>query len=83
MITTNIRDFSTPLTELVTEIINFLNFRTKYTDTKPNLNNDLSDTICDKGSVAENESLKVKLEEVDKENAFLPGEVKDRSTPPC
>ena len=42
-------------------------------DPKPNLNNDLSDIICDKGLVIKNEILKVKLEEADKENTFLRG----------
>ena len=37
----------------------------------------LSDIICDKDLVVENEILKVKLEEADKENTFLRGEVKD------
>ena len=46
-------------------------------DRKPNFNNDLSDIICDKDLVVENEILKVKLEEADKENTFLRGEVKD------
>ena len=45
-------------------------------DPKPNFNNDLTD-ICDKDLIAENEILKVKLEEADKENTFLRGEVKD------
>ena len=40
-------------------------------DGKPNFNNDLSAIIYDKDLVAENEILKVKLEEADKENAFL------------
>ena len=44
-------------------------------DPKPNFNNDLTD-ICDKDLIAENEILKVKLEEADKENTFLRGEVK-------
>ena len=44
---------------------------------RPNLNNDLSNIICDKDLVIENEILKVKLEEADKENTFLRGEVKD------
>ena len=44
---------------------------------KPNLNNDLSDIICDEDLFVENEILKVKLEEADKENTFLRGEVKD------
>ena len=46
-------------------------------DPKPNFNNDLSDIICDKDLVVENGILKVKLEEADKENAFLRSEVKD------
>ena len=37
----------------------------------------ISDNICDKDLVVENEILKVKLEEADKENTFLRGEVKD------
>ena len=45
-------------------------------DRKLNFDN-LSDIICDKDLVAENEMLKVKLEEADKENTFLRGEVKD------
>ena len=44
---------------------------------KPNLNNDLSDITCDEDLFVENEILKVKLEEADKENTFLRGEVKD------
>ena len=55
----------------------FLNLRIKYIEPRPNLNNDLSDIIHDKDLVVENEILKVKLEEADKENAFLRGEVKD------
>ena len=46
-------------------------------DPKPNFNNDLTDIICDKDLIVENEILKVKLEGVDKENTFLRGEVKD------
>ena len=46
-------------------------------DRKLNFDNNLSDIICDKDLVAENEILKVKLEEADKENTFLRGEVKD------
>ena len=46
-------------------------------DRKPNFNNDLSNIICDKDLVAENEILKVNFEEADKENTFLWGEVKD------
>ena len=49
-------------------------------DRKPNCINDLSHIICDKDSVVENEmkmKMKVKLEEADKENTFLRGEVTD------
>ena len=42
-------------------------------DPKPNLNNDLSDVICDKDIVVENEILNVQLEETDKENTILRG----------
>ena len=45
-------------------------------DRKPNCNNDLSDIICDKDLVVENEFLQVKPEETDKENTFLGDEVK-------
>ena len=46
-------------------------------DRKPNFNNDLSDIIRDKDLVVANEIIKLKLEEADKENTFLRGEVKD------
>ena len=46
-------------------------------DPKPNFNNDLTDIMCDKDLIVENEILKGKLEEADKENTFLRGEVKD------
>ena len=46
-------------------------------DPKPNFNNDLMDIICDKDLIVENEILKLKLEEADKENTFLRDEVKD------
>ena len=46
-------------------------------DRKPNFNNDLSDIIRDKDLVVANEIIKLKLEEADKENTFLMGEVKD------
>ena len=46
-------------------------------DPKLNFSNDLSDIIYDKDLVVENEILKAKLEEADKENTFLRGEVKD------
>lgn len=45
-------------------------------DTTPNLTNDLSYSICEKKLVIENLKLKIKLEEVDKENRFLRVEVK-------
>ena len=38
---------------------------------KLNFDNNLSDIIRDKALVVENEILKVKLEEADKENTFL------------
>ena len=76
-ITTNIKDLLAPLIQQIREIRDFLNFRTKCMDPKPNLNNDLSDIICDKDLVVENEILKVKLEVADKENTCLMGEVKD------
>ena len=41
-------------------------------DPKPNFNNDLTDIICDKDLIVENEILKLKLEEADKENIFRP-----------
>ena len=40
-------------------------------DRKLNFDNNLSDIISDKDLVVENEILKVKLEEADKENTFL------------
>ena len=48
-------------------------------DLKPNLNNDLSDIICDKELVVENEILKLKLEKADKESIFLRGEVNNQT----
>ena len=44
-------------------------------DPKPNLNNDLSDIICDKDYAFENKILKVKLEETEMEITFRRGEV--------
>ena len=46
-------------------------------DRNLNFDNNLSDIICDKDLVVENEILKIKLEEADKENTLLRGEVKD------
>ena len=76
-ITANIKDLSAPLIQQIREIRNFLNLCTNCMDPKPNFNNDLTDIICDKDLVVESEILKVKLEEADKENTFLRGEVKD------
>ena len=66
-----------PLTQQIRELRDFLNLHTKSMDRKPNFNNVLSDIICDKDLVVDNEILKVKLEEADKENTFLKGKVKD------
>ena len=76
-ITANIKDLLVPLIQQIREIRDFLNLRTKCMDPKPNFNNDLTDIICDKDLIIENEILKVKLEEADKENTFLREEVKD------
>ena len=76
-ITANIKDLLAPLIQQIREIRDFRNLRTKCTYPKPNFNNDLTDIICDKDLVVENEILKVKFEEADKENTFLRGEVKD------
>ena len=76
-ITANIKDLLAPLTQQIRELKDFLNLHTKCMDQKPNFNNDLSNIICDKDLVAENEILKVNFEEADKENTFLWGEVKD------
>ena len=46
-------------------------------DRELNFDNNLSDIICDKDLVIENEILKVKLEEADKEKTFVGVEVKD------
>ena len=40
-------------------------------DTKPNLNNKLSDIICNKELVVENNILKMQLEKADKKTHFL------------
>ena len=76
-ITTNMKDLLTLLIQQIREIKDFLNLHTKFMDPKPNLNNDFSDINCDMGLVVENEILKMKLEEADKENTFLTGEVED------
>ena len=76
-ITANIKDLLAPLTQQIRELRDFLNLHTKCMDRKLNFDNNLSDIICDKDLVPENEILKVKLEEANKENIFLRGEVKD------
>ena len=73
----NCKDPLAPLTQQIREVRDFLNVYTKCIDQKPNFNNDLSDIICDKDLLAENEILKVKLEEAVLENTFLLGEAKD------
>ena len=55
----------------------FLNLHTKCIDPKLNLNNALSDIICDQDLLIENKIFKVKLEVADKENTFQRGDVKD------
>ena len=76
-ITANIKYLLAPITQQIRELRDFLKFRTKYMHPKLNFDNNLSDIIRDKALVVENEILKVKLEEADKENAFLRGEVKE------
>ena len=76
-ITANIKDLLAPLTQQIRELRDFLNLHTKCMDRKLNFDNNLSDIICDKDLVVENEILKVKLEKADKENTFLRGEFKD------
>ena len=76
-ITTNIKYLLAALFQQIKEIKDFVNLRTKCMDPKPNFNNNLSDLICDNNLVVENETLKVKLEEADKEYTFLRDEVKN------
>ena len=73
-ITANITDLLAPLTQQIRKLKDFLDLHTKCMDRKPNFKNDLSDIICD---LVENKILKAKLEEADKENTFLRGELKD------
>ena len=73
----NIKDLLAPLTQQMRELRDFLNLPTKCMDRKLNFDNNLCDIICDKDLVVENEILKIKLEEADKENTLLRGEVKD------
>ena len=82
-ITANIKDLLAPFTQQIRELRDFLNLHTKCMDRKLNFDNNLSDIICDKDLVAENEISKVKLEEADKENTFLRGEVKVHSFIKC
>ena len=51
--------------------------RTPKNPSQIRVDDDLSDITCNKDLVVENEILKVKLEEADKENSFLRGEYKD------
>ena len=76
-INANLKDLLAPLTQQIRELRDFLNLHTKCMDRKLNFDNNLSDIISDKDLVVENEILKVKLGETDKENTFLRGEVKD------
>ena len=76
-ITANIKDLLESLTQQIRELRDFLNLQTKCMDRKLNFDKNHSDIICDKDLVVENEILKVELEEADKENTFLRGEVKD------
>ena len=76
-ITANIKDLLATLTQQIRELRSFLNLHTKCMDQKLNFDNNLSDIIYDKDLVAENEILRVKLEEADKENTFPRGEVKN------
>ena len=76
-ITTNIKDLLKPLTQQTREMNDFLNLHTKCIDPKLNLNNALSDIICDQDLLIENKIFKVKLEVADKENTFQRGDVKD------
>ena len=76
-ITVNVKYLLAPPTLQLSELRDFLNLHTKCMDRKPNFNNDLSDIIRDKDLVVANEIIKLKLEEADKENTFLMGEVKD------
>ena len=46
-------------------------------DQRLSFDNDLSDIICDKDLVVENDILKVKIEEADKGNTFLRDKIKD------
>ena len=76
-ITKNIKDLLKPLTQQTREMNDFLNLHTKCIDPKLNLNNALSDFICDQDLLIENKIFKVKLEVADKENTFERGDVKD------
>ena len=76
-VTANIKDLLAAITQQIKELRDFLNLHAKCMDRKLNFDNNLSDIISDKDLVVENEILKVKLGETDKENTFLRGEVKD------
>ena len=70
-ITANIKDLLAPLTQQIRELRDCPNLHTKCIDQKPNFNNDLSGIVYEEDLVVENEILKEKLEEADKENTFL------------
>ena len=76
-VTANIKDLLAAITQQIREVRDFLNLHAKCMDRKLNFDNNLPDIISDKDLVVENEILKAKLEETDKENTFLRGEVKD------
>ena len=65
-----LQDLLAPVSQQIRELRDFLNLHTKCMNRKPKFNDDLSDTVCDKDLVVENETLKVKLEETDKENTL-------------
>ena len=76
-ITANIKDHLARLTLQIREVRDFLNLHFKCMGRKLNFDNDLSDITCDKDLVVENDILKIKLQEADKDNTFLSCEVKD------
>ena len=54
-ITTSIKDLLVPLIQQIRKIRDSLNLRTKCTDQRPNLNNDLLHIACDKDLVVKND----------------------------
>ena len=57
-LTANIKDLLATLIQQMRETRDFLNLQTKCPDPKTNVNNDLSDIICEKDLFVENEILK-------------------------